>query len=181
MRACSAKLASTQKTSNSGRVVFVLCPQARTASSKNGFAYDELVSGPTIYTYVNGNPVSFTDPLGLAKDAPWPRPLSGQGTGAVPKWNNPAPQESKPRSDGRPQGAGCGDAKTDPYVPDFFLESCEKHDSCYENQCGKEGCDIQFYRNMDNEHPYYPEALKGLYFGAVYSFGGSAYSSASKK
>ena len=62
--ATSAKLASTQKTSNSGRVVFVSCPQARTASRESGLDYDQLVSGRTIYGYVNGNPLLYTDPTG---------------------------------------------------------------------------------------------------------------------
>lgn len=64
MRA-SAKLASTQKTLFLGRAVFVSYPQARTASSKNGFAYDGFTSGRTIYSYVGGNPISLSDPSGL--------------------------------------------------------------------------------------------------------------------
>ena len=32
---------------------------------QNAFVYDECVSGSIIYTYVNGNPVSYVDPYGL--------------------------------------------------------------------------------------------------------------------
>ena len=35
------------------------------ASREIGLDYDQLVSGRTIYGYVNGNPLSGTDPLGL--------------------------------------------------------------------------------------------------------------------
>jgi hypothetical protein len=59
-----------KKTGFPGRIVFVSDLQARTASRQNGFAYDELVSGQTIYSYVGGNPLSYTDPEGLVADAP---------------------------------------------------------------------------------------------------------------
>ena len=45
--------------------VFVYCPESRIASRENAFDYDECVSGSIIYTYVEGNPLSLIDPLGL--------------------------------------------------------------------------------------------------------------------
>jgi hypothetical protein len=40
--------------------------------------YDELVSGQTVYAYAGGNPVNFTDPLGLFL-WPWEDPVSIAG------------------------------------------------------------------------------------------------------
>ncbi len=49
------------------------------APSKNGFAYDELVSGRTIYGYVEGNPISRIDPTGLFT-------ATAGGTIRIPGW-----------------------------------------------------------------------------------------------
>ncbi|MGO9443385.1 MAG: RHS repeat-associated core domain-containing protein, partial [Thiobacillaceae bacterium] len=84
---------SRKKTSASGESVFFFDPQTRTASRQNASCYDRIASGRSIYnyfrdydpttgryvesdplgmaagtnpyTYVTGNPLSRTDPLGL--------------------------------------------------------------------------------------------------------------------
>ena len=45
--------------------VFFICAQALEAPSKNASAYNAGSSGPIIYTYAGGNPVSSIDPDGL--------------------------------------------------------------------------------------------------------------------
>jgi len=74
-----AKCASRKKTSAPGESVFFISPQTRTALRENALHYDEGVSGSIIYTYVEGNPISRIDPLGLM----------GQGAGA----NYPGPRK----------------------------------------------------------------------------------------
>ena len=49
--------------------------QTRARSRKKGCAYGARVSGATIFTYVNGNPLGYTDPQGL-------NPLAGAWAGA---------------------------------------------------------------------------------------------------
>lgn len=47
--------------------------QTRARSRKKGCVYGVRVSGPTIFSYVGGNPLSYTDPEGLR---PFPKPPS---------------------------------------------------------------------------------------------------------
>lgn len=44
---------------------FVLSPQAVDLPEKSACAYDERMTGQTIYGYARGNPLSLVDPLGL--------------------------------------------------------------------------------------------------------------------
>jgi hypothetical protein len=77
--------------------------QLRTRPRKKACVYGALVSGPTIFGYVGGNPLSYSDPLGLQAFAPtpWgpmlmPIPVTpgGQSHAPVPGWDpadGPAP------------------------------------------------------------------------------------------
>jgi RHS repeat-associated protein len=75
-----------------------------------------LHGGINLYGYVK-DPNGWIDPLGLADKEP---------TANVPDL----------RSDGLPQGAGCGDAGSDKYIPDYplfdALPSCQDHDKCFD-------------------------------------------------
>jgi hypothetical protein len=55
-----------------GSRVFVFTPPTRISSSENRLNYDGKASGVTIYTYVNNNPLRYTDRLGLAAGLPGP-------------------------------------------------------------------------------------------------------------
>jgi hypothetical protein len=65
VRASAAKCASRQKPLTTRRPIFFAAAQPVDASSKNALAYDGWSSGPIIYSYALGNPVSLIDPDGL--------------------------------------------------------------------------------------------------------------------
>jgi hypothetical protein len=94
-------------------------------------------------------------------------------------WIGPMPTREF-RRDGQPQGAGCGDKKTDMFIPDFFPKACAAHDACYAEQCGQAFCDSNFYRDMRAERPDMSVA-PWVYYKAVDVMGGDAYRAVGKK
>jgi RHS repeat-associated protein len=108
-----------------------------------------FAGGLNLHAYV-ANPTQGVDPLGLQETPPNMDDVMCKNAG-LPAWC-PKPDV---RPDGRPWGAGCGDAKTDKYVPDSysgivsFEESCNIHDQCYGTPgADKEYCDKQFGSNL---------------------------------
>jgi RHS repeat-associated protein len=144
-----------------------------------------LAGGLNLYAYAP-NPVRWVDPRGLEIDPRDPR------EDAV---DTPKPLHGL-RPDGRPWGDGCGDAKTDKYVPDSFFgivsfeEACSVHDNCYGTPgSDKLACDNQLEADMKSAcnkdltgfagilRPIC--RLQGAFYGfAVRNFAGSAYNNA---
>ncbi len=58
------KRASGKNSAQCWRCAFVLSPQAVDLPEKSACAYDESMTGQTIYAYVGGNPVNDVDPTG---------------------------------------------------------------------------------------------------------------------
>ena len=81
-----------------GESVFVHSPQVRAASGESACWYGGTVSGATIYAYVGGNPLSYTDPRGLDNPGMGPYSANPNQYGAYPDKNGiypPAPTGSK--------------------------------------------------------------------------------------
>jgi hypothetical protein len=75
--------------------------------------YDALASGPTVYAYVNGNPMGRRDPLGLTDDDPTPdtttapsspsnAPVSDSGAAcdAAGRWEDAATRKADAKAKG---------------------------------------------------------------------------------
>jgi RHS repeat-associated protein len=146
-----------------------------------------LAGGLNGYVYPM-DPVGWVDPLGL-QDIP---PDIAAVMGLPPPASHPPM-----RPDGRPWGAGCGDAGTDALVPDRFIlgkvsfgKACDAHDACYGAPgSDKLTCDDDFKKNLKTACG---DKLKGirkavkplcdaqasLYGAAVRNLGGSAYDTA---
>jgi hypothetical protein len=72
----------------SGRVVFVISPQTRATLGESAYWYGETVSGQTIYSYVEGNPVWLVEPAGLRDIiiAIWSAKIKGKETSVGHVW-----------------------------------------------------------------------------------------------
>ncbi len=145
----------------------------RTYDGKNGGRYTQpdpigINAGLNRFAYVEANPLSLADPLGLM----------GQGSGG-----NARPFR-KPDC--------CGSGLNEPFVPNTplgfnFLPACRAHDACYENPSGgrKQACDQNFLDTMKQECERFPRgqratcgSLANTYFDAVDRLGGSAFDNA---
>lgn len=150
--------------------------------------------------------MQFIDPLGLNGWQALQEHLNQPGNqSALSKAMYENTKGTKPvslRSDGHPQGYGCGDESTDRYVPDglygvSFLPACRIHDKCYEEPGkSKAYCDTQLGNNIrsacDRVWKNIPTADAGemlskcylaasLYQVAVEQAGEGAYNAAQKE
>ena len=176
-----------------------------------------LAGGINAYVYTE-NPGQVIDPLGLQNWAAFPmfdgslpgnqaaltkamneaNGIPSSPPGLLTRWRN------RPRVDGQPLGWGCGDSRTDNFVPDGpmgydFLPACRNHDICYGDKSGpsKGQCDNSFLADMMRECENYinepPASVGGvgqgysecsavalIYYTAVKKKGGPAFEAARK-
>ena len=98
-----------------------------------------LRGGINTYAYVRGNPLSFGDPTGEADV----------------RIDNANRAAGLPGPESMQYGQGCGDPKSDKYIPDLYPEACTKHDRCYKQGCkSQKECDKDFFYDMLRERPW---------------------------
>lgn len=157
----------------------------------------------SLYTYPL-NPLKYVDPLGLdMQNALGPFVNSPGVQAELTKSMAEYSEAAKPvsmRPDGNPWGYGCGDEKSDWYVPDGlfgadFMPACRTHDMCYGALgSNKAYCDTQLGDNIVlacNKSlkgiPGLEETLSncyaaaGIYQLAVERFGKAAYDAAQQE
>ena len=155
-----------------------------------------LAGGFNLNVYANENPLKKVDPFGLDTFDSMADRAAGipSGSGIENIKAGIENFKNSPRADGNPLGWGCGDSKTDNFVPDKpfgsnFMPSCRAHDICYGDKKGplKEKCDDDFYKNMLKEcaAKSWPmkqvcEATAHDYHAAVQFMGKDAFSNARK-
>ena len=121
--------------------------------------------GINLYNYVDSNPLNFTDPFGLEKS---------DFSSLCKKTFLPLPPKKS--------GEGCGDAKSDKYIPDLYLKACQDHDKCYDTPgVSRAQCDNNFFWNMVAESGPQPNIVgPTIYWLGVRLGGADAFNAAQK-
>jgi hypothetical protein len=129
------------------RGAFVLSPQAVDLPKKRACAYDESMTGQTIYAYVGGNPISRVDPNGLQALPVPPSPI----TPAMP--GSPGPGLFP----GNPTKPWTDIFKPSPYLPTWSLPDWACHSAKPTPQeCKKQWDDARKYCDRLYDNGYRP-------------------------